>query len=134
MHCPFFFFRHETFIPSLTRLDSFIQVQAWQACLKMTEVELELLTDPDMYLFIEEGLRGGTLMISNRFSEANNPYVPDYDPTQENSYVMYFDANDLYDWAMSQSLLTGEFDWLTEQEIADLTLQMLQMITKKVTY
>ena len=123
MHYPSFFLRHhETFILSLTQLDPFIQVQAWQACLKMTEVELELLTDPDMYLFIEEGLRGGTSMISNRFSEANNPYVPDYDSTQENSYVMYFDANNLYGWAISQSLPTGEFDWLTEEEIADLEI------------
>ena len=88
----------------------------------MTEVELELLTDPDMYLFIEEGLRGGTSMISNRFSEANNPYIPDSDSTQENSYVMYFDANNIYGWAISQSLPTGEFDWLTEEEIADLEI------------
>ena len=68
---------------------------AWQACLKMTEVEVELLTDPDMYLFVEEGLRGGISMISSRFSRANNPYVPDYDPDQETSYVMYLDANNL---------------------------------------
>ena len=95
---------------------------AWQACLKMTEVELELLTDPDMYLFIEEGLRGRISMISNRFSKANNPYVPDYDPTQENFCVMYFDANNLYGWAMSQSLPTGEFDWLADQEIAELDI------------
>ena len=95
---------------------------AWQACLKMTDVELELLTDPDMYLFIEEGLRGGISMISNRYSMANNPYVPDYDPTQENSYVMYFDASNLYGWAMSQPLPNGEFDWLTEQEIAALDI------------
>ena len=95
---------------------------AWQACLKMTEVELELLTNPDMYLFIEEGLRGGISMISNRFSKANNPYVPDYDPTQENSFVMYFDANNLYGWAMLQPLPTGEFDWLSEQETAALDI------------
>ena len=53
---------------------------AWQACLKMAEEELELLTDQDIYLLIEEWLRGGISMISNRFSKANKPYVPDYDP------------------------------------------------------
>ena len=88
----------------------------------MTEVELELLAEPDMYLFIEEGLHGEISMISNRFSKENNSYVPDRDPTQENSYVMYFNANNRYGWAMSQSLPAGEFDWLTEQEIADLDI------------
>ena len=95
---------------------------AWQACLKMTEVELELLTDPDMYLFIEEGLQGGISMISNRYGKANNPHVPDYDPEQETSYVMYLDANNLYGWAMSQPLPMGEFDWLTDQEITELDI------------
>ena len=98
---------------------------AWQACLKMAEVELELLTDPDMYLFVEEGLRGGISMISNRFNKANNPYVPDYDPDQETSYVMYPDANNLYGWAMSQPLPTGEFDWLTEEEISNLDIMQI---------
>ncbi|CAB4006103.1 Gastrula zinc finger, partial [Paramuricea clavata] len=98
---------------------------AWQACLKMTEVELELLTDPDMYLFIEEGLRGGISMISNRFSKANNPYVPDYDPHQDSSYVMYLDANNLYGWAITQSLPTGEFDWLNEEEIPNLDITQI---------
>ena len=98
---------------------------AWQACLKMTEVELELWTDPNMYLFIEDGLRGGISMISNRFSKANNPYVPDYDPDQESSYVMYLDANNLYGWAMSQSLPTGEFDWLNEEENSNLDITQI---------
>ena len=61
-------------------------------------------------------------MISNRFSKANNPYVPNYDPTQETSYVMYPDANNLYGWSMSQPLPTGDFDWLTEQEITKLDI------------
>ena len=91
---------------------------AWQACLKMTDVELERLTDPDMYLFIEEGLRGGISTISKRYSKANNPYIPNYDSDKETSYVMYLDANNLYGWAMSQPLPTGEFDWLTEEEMA----------------
>ena len=91
---------------------------AWQACLKMTDVELELLTDPDMYLFIEEGLRGGISMISKQYSKANNPYIPNYDSDKETSYVMYLNANNLYGWAMSQPLPTDEFDWLTEEEMA----------------
>ena len=98
---------------------------ALQACLKMTEVELELLTDPDMYLFIQEGFHGGISMISNRFSEANNPYVPDYDPDQDSSYVMCLDANNLNGWAMSQPLPTGEFDWLNEEEITNLDITQI---------
>lgn len=88
---------------------------AWQACLKITNVELELLTDPDMYLFIEEGLRGGISTTSNRFSKVNNPYVP--------NVVMYLDANNLYGWGMSQPLPSGEFHWLTEQDVTTLEIQ-----------
>ena len=52
---------------------------AWDAMLRMTGVELELLTDPDMHLFIEEGIRGGISMIGKKYSVANNPYVEGYD-------------------------------------------------------
>jgi hypothetical protein len=78
-----------------------------------------------MYLFIEEGLCGGISMISNRFSKANNPYVPDYDPDEDSSYIMYLDANNLYGWAMSQPLPTGEFDWLNEEEISNLDITQI---------
>ena len=93
---------------------------SWQACLKMTQVELELITDPDMYIFIEEGLRGGVSMISNRYSKANNPYVAGYDKDQETNYILYLDANNLYGWAMSQPLPDSGFVWLSEDEIAEL--------------
>lgn len=69
---------------------------AWQAALKMTDVHLELFTDPDMHLFIERGLRGGISMISQRYAKANNPYVEDYINSQPNNYLMYLDANNLY--------------------------------------
>ncbi|XP_021351034.1 uncharacterized protein LOC110448879 [Mizuhopecten yessoensis] len=87
---------------------------AWQAALKMTDVRLELLTDIDQHLFIEKGLRGGISMISHRFAEANNPYVPGYDKTKPTDYITYLDANNLYGWAMSQCLPTHDFAWLTD--------------------
>ncbi|XP_061187991.1 uncharacterized protein LOC133196056 [Saccostrea echinata] len=90
---------------------------AWQAALKMTGVELELLTDPDMHLFVEKGLRGGIAMISKRYAKANIPYLNDYDPHQPSNYLMYLDANNLYGWAMSQPLPTHDFCWLTSDEI-----------------
>lgn len=62
-------------------------------------------------------------MISKRYSKANNPYIPNYDSEEETSYVMYLDANNLYGWAMSQPLPTGEFDWLTEQETAQFKVE-----------
>ena len=89
---------------------------AWQAALRCTGVQLELLTDIDQHLFIENGLRGG-ISISHRHAQANNPYVSGYDPSKDKSYIMYLDANNLYGWAMSQPLPTHEFDWLTEKEI-----------------
>lgn len=85
---------------------------AWQACLRMSHVRLELLTDIDMHLFIEKGIRGGIAMISNRYGKANNPYLEDYDPTLPSKYIMYLDANNLYGWAMSQSLPTHGFQWV----------------------
>jgi hypothetical protein len=90
---------------------------AWQACLKMSNVSLELLTDPDMHLFIENSIRGGISMISNRYSKANNKYMPDYDPCKESKYIMYLDMNNLYGWAMCQSLPTHDFRWLSQNEI-----------------
>jgi len=93
---------------------------SWQACLKMTGVELELFQDPDMYLFVEEGLRGGVSMISHRYAEANNPYLDNYNPNLENNYIIYFDANNLYGWAMSEYLPTSNFEWLSDQEASDL--------------
>ena len=82
---------------------------AWDAMLKMTKIELDLITDIDMILFIEKGLRGGISYIAHRYAKANNKYLPDYNPELDDSYLMYLDANNLYGWAMSQPLPTGDF-------------------------
>ena len=84
----------------------------WQGCLKKTEVELELLTDPNMLLMFEEGIRGGITQSSHRYAEANSKYMRTYDKNKESSYLMYLDANNLYGWAMSQKQPVGSFKWV----------------------
>lgn len=87
---------------------------SWDALLKKTGVELELLTDYDMHLFIEKGLRGGISMVSKRHAKANNPRVEGHDPSKPNSHILYLDANNLYGWAMSRPLPTGGFRWVED--------------------
>ena len=71
---------------------------AWQACLKKTKVELELLTDIDMLLMIEKGIRRGICQSIHRYAKANNKY------TNNTKNLMHLDANNLYGWAMSPKL------------------------------
>ena len=90
---------------------------SFQACLKMTDVKLDLFTDPDMHLFVENNIRGGVSVISYRYAKANNCYTEDgLDATQDPSYICYLDANNLYGFAMSQLLPTGN----SPEEINDL--------------
>ena len=90
---------------------------SWDAMLKMTDIKLELMADIDMFQFIEKGMRGGTSYIANRYGEANNKYMKNYDDKIPSKYIMYLDANNLYGWAMSQYLPTGNFKWLSQKQI-----------------
>ena len=90
---------------------------SWDAMLKMTNIKLELMNDIDMFQFIEKGMRGGTSYIANRFGEANNKYMKTYNKNSPSKYIMYLDANNLYGWAMSQYLPTGNFKWLSQKRI-----------------
>ena len=62
---------------------------AWDAMLQMTKINLDLITDTDMQLFIEKGIRGGISYIAHRYAEANNKYMENYNPKIESSYIMY---------------------------------------------
>ena len=84
---------------------------AWDAMLKKTGVELEQLTDINMYNMCELGIRGGISMITHRYAKANNKYMTNYDKAVIDSYIIYLDANNLYGQAMVQKLPTGNFEW-----------------------
>ena len=90
---------------------------AWQACLKKTNIELELLTDYDMLLMVEEGIRGGICHSIQRYAKANNKYMKSYNNNEESSYIQYLDANNLYGWAMSKKLPVNGFKWIDNNEI-----------------
>ena len=96
---------------------------AWDACLKETGQELQLLHDYDMLMMFERGIRGGITHISKRYSEANNKYMKDYNPEQPSKFIQYLDANNLYGWAMTQSLPTDGFKWMkniTKERVMDI--------------
>ena len=85
---------------------------AWQACLKKTKVELELLTNIDTLLMVEKEIRGGMCQAIHRHTKANNRYMKNYNKDVITSYLMYLDANNLYEWAMSQKSPVNGFKWV----------------------
>ena len=90
---------------------------AWQACLKKKNIKLELLTDYDMLLMVEKGIRVGICHSILRYAIANNKYMKNYDKNKESSYIQYLDVNNLYGWAMSQKLPVNGFKWVDTSEI-----------------
>ena len=67
------------------------------ATLKITKVQLELLSDPDLLLMIESGIRGGIATISQRYAKANSEYMgTEFDPTKDSKFISYLNANNLY--------------------------------------
>ncbi|MGI9555413.1 MAG: endonuclease domain-containing protein [Cyanophyceae cyanobacterium] len=89
---------------------------AWDACLKTTQVELELLSDPEMYMFMEKGIRGGISMISKRRANVSD---------HEKSAILYLDANNLYGWSMLQKLPQSDFRWMSDEEISNFSVSKI---------
>ena len=90
----------------------------WQVCLKKTNIELELLTDYDMLLMVEEGIRCGICHSIQRYAKANNKYMQNYNNNEESSYIQYLDANNLYGRAKSKKLPANGFKWIDASETA----------------
>ena len=79
--------------------------------LKKTNANLELLTDINILLMIEAGIRREMCQSVHRYAKANNKYMKNHDKNIESSYLMYLDAKNLYGWAMSQKLAVNGFKW-----------------------
>ena len=88
---------------------------------KKTNVELELLTDNDILLMFEEGIRGGMCQATYWHAKANN-----YDENKESSYLVYLDANNLYGYAMSKKLPVGNFKWLDKDDISKFNDELIK--------
>ena len=82
---------------------------------KKTNINLELLTDYDMLLMVEEGIRGGICHSIHRHARANNKYMKNYDKNEESLYIQYLDAKNLYGWGMSQKLPVNGFKWVNNE-------------------
>ena len=76
---------------------------------KMTKIELELIPDPDIYIFFEKGTRDGISYISNTYSKAHDKHLKFYDPKEEWKHIIYRDTNNLYGYSMIKFLPTNRF-------------------------
>eukprot|EP00873_Tetraselmis_striata_P042372 jgi/Tetstr1/462636/TSEL_007620.t1 len=96
---------------------------AWSALLQMAGqkgfVDIQLITDLDMYSFFEEAIRGGVSQITTRHARANNPFVDGYNKTKPTTWLSYQDANNLYGLSMVQHLPTHGFRWEEDMTIDD---------------
>ena len=102
-----------------------------QACLKESNVKLELLTDIDMLLMFEKGIRGGISQAILKHVKANNKYMKNFNKKLISSYLVYLDANNLYGWAIRKKLPVGGFKWDNpdkyKKEIIRIMMQMVSM-------
>ena len=91
-------------------------VLAWHACLKKTKAKLELITDYNMLLMVEKGIRSGICQATYSYTKANNKYIKNYDKNIESSYIAFLDANNLYWLAMSHKLPKNDFEWVEKKK------------------
>ena len=84
------------------------------AALKRSNIKLELLSDIDMLLMVEKGVRGGICHAIHRYSKANYSHIKDPDKHKESSFLNYWDVNNLYGWKMPENFPVNNFEWIEE--------------------
>ena len=99
---------------------------ALQVALKMTGVELDLITDADLYLLLESNIRGGLSYVVERYAKANDPSLPDFDPERPITSLRYYDANSLYAYSQTYELPVGNFRFLTPDEIENFDVMSIR--------
>ena len=87
---------------------------SWDSMLKMIGIHLEKRHDIDVHLFLEKGMRGGISYISKRYSKRD-----------DNTTILYLDANNLYGWAMIQDLPISNFKFLSQKEVNNFNLHCI---------
>ena len=93
-------------------------------------MNLELLTDIDMLLMIEAGIRGEVCQSTHRYAKVNNKNMKNYDKSIESSYLMYLDEKNLYGWAISKELLVNGFKW--ENDLSKFNEDFIKILMKIV--
>lgn len=99
---------------------------SFDAMLLKTGVQLELVSDLFIIRMIQSGIRGGLCMCSHRYAKANNKYIPDYNTSKPQSYIVYLDCNNLYGFSMCQYLPYSGFRFLSEDEIDNLHVENVE--------
>ena len=87
---------------------------ACEAALKKTKVRLDLLTDIDVLLKVEKGIREGICHSIYQYAKADNKYMKDYDKNKKWSYLKYQDENNSYGWAIWKKLPVNNFEWIED--------------------
>lgn len=98
---------------------------SYDAMLLQTKTELDSLPETEMFNFVHAGIRGGICGISHRYAEANNEFCSDYDQTKPETYIIGFDLNNLYGWALSNHLPQKKFRWLNKYECMNFDLMSI---------
>jgi hypothetical protein len=93
--------------------------------MRMTNVSIELITDIEKYLFFEQSVRGGVSVVPRKYSKANNPLLDDYNPLDDDKYILYYDCVNLYGYIMQQALPISDFEWMTDKELSNIDIMGL---------